>query len=155
MNNRVSTAVFLTLAISVSSLAQKPAPTTSQALPPPPQQRGPGDDDVVRITSNLVQVDAVVTDKKGRQVTDLSIQDFEVLEDGHPQKITNLSYVSIRSPAAGSEAPVATAAKDRTGPPIPVRLHPEQVHRTIALVVDDLGLSFESMVYVRQALKSS
>jgi hypothetical protein len=54
---------------------------------------------VVRITANLVQIDAVVTDKKGTQITDLTDQDFEVLEDGRPQKISNLSYVTS---AAGS-----------------------------------------------------
>src|SRR3989442_1704303 len=30
---------------------------------------------------------------------------------------------------------------------------PEQVRRSIALVVDDLGLSFESVYYVRNAIK--
>src|SRR5205085_8129921 len=35
--------------------------------------------------------------------------------------------------------------------PTPVK--PEQVRRTIALVVDDLTLSFESTYYVRRALK--
>lgn len=66
--------------------------------------------DVVRITSNLVQIDVVVTDKKGKQVTDLTIGDFEILEDGRPQKITNFSYVSnvptLASPvAAGGGRP--------------------------------------------------
>src|SRR4029079_8918845 len=36
-------------------------------------------------------------------------------------------------------------------PPTPVK--PEQVRRTIALVVDDLTLSYESTYYVRRALK--
>ena len=35
----------------------------------------------------------------------------------------------------------------------PSNLRPEQVRRTIALVVDDLGLSFESTVYTRTALR--
>jgi VWFA-related protein len=34
-----------------------------------------------------------------------------------------------------------------------VRLKPEEVRRTVALVVDDLGLSFESTYFVRRALK--
>ena len=114
-----------------------------------------GDDEVVRITANLVQIDAVVTDRKGQQITNLTDQDFEILEDGHAQKITNLSYVSIGSPTAAPTRPAAgakdTGAKYEGVPP--VHLRPEQVHRTIALVVDDLGLSLQSMVYVRQALK--
>jgi hypothetical protein len=43
---------------------------------------------VLRITTNLVQVDAVVTDPGGRQVSNLRANDFEILEDGRPQKIT-------------------------------------------------------------------
>src|SRR5439155_1703262 len=46
------------------------------------------------------------------------------------------------------------AATDKTAPPIPTsRLRPEDIKRTIAIVVDDLGLSFESTYYVRRALK--
>ena len=54
-----------------------------QVIQDPPWQREESDeDDVVRITSNLVQIDAVVTDKKGRQVTDLKAEEFEILADG-------------------------------------------------------------------------
>src|SRR5205807_10500939 len=38
-------------------------------------------------------------------------------------------------------------------PPPPMRLKPEDIRRTIAIVVDDLGLAFESTYYVRRALK--
>ena len=38
-------------------------------------------DNTIRITVNLVQVDAVVTDSKGKQVTDLEAKDFEILQD--------------------------------------------------------------------------
>ena len=161
MKYRVLITLLLTFSMSVSSLAQQPAPTTSpsptsQSPTTAPPQTAQGDDDVVRITANLVQIDAVVTDRKGKQITNLSDQDFEILEDGRAQKITNLSYVSLKPPA-GEPQPLATASAKDTGTRDkgvpPVHLRPEQVHRTIALVVDDLGLSFQSMVYVRKALK--
>src|ERR1700690_697830 len=53
---------------------------------------------IVRVTVNLVQVDAVVTNSKGRQVTDLKAEDFEITEDGRPQKITNFSYIRLPPP---------------------------------------------------------
>ncbi len=119
-----------------------------------PQQPGTGG--VIRITVNLVQVDAVVTDSKGRQVTNLKPEDFEILEDRRPQKITNFSYVSVAGPA-GSVAPPIERPTIKTGAPAaparPVPLRPEQVRRTIALVVDDLSLSFESIYYIRRTLK--
>jgi VWFA-related protein len=109
---------------------------------------------VVRITTNLVQVDAVVTDKSGKQVTDLRPEDFEVLEDGKPQKITNFSYISAAPRGAATAPQPAPPAADRDAPPAPSRpLRPADVCRTIALVVNDLGLSFPSVVFTRDALK--
>ena len=131
------------LAITYSSFAQKSAPKPSVSSPPAVPKQEPSAEDVVRITANLVQIDAVVTDNKGQQVTDLTDRDFEILEDGRPQKITNLSYVSIKSPVTDSSTTVTP--KDRSLLP-PVILRPEAVHRTIALVVDDLRLSLESTV---------
>lgn len=62
------------------------------------------DTDVVKITSKLVQVDVVVTDGKGNQVTDLRADDFTILQDGKPQTITGFSYVPVgRSSAPASE----------------------------------------------------
>ncbi|MGH9945424.1 MAG: VWA domain-containing protein, partial [Pyrinomonadaceae bacterium] len=120
----------------------------------PPPVATPADDDVVRITTNLVQVDAVVLDKDGRQVSDLGAEDFEIYEDGRAQKITNLSYVSNEAGAPAPAAPAKTEAADKNAPPAPpVKLRPGEVRRTIALVVDDLGLSFESAYYSRRALK--
>ncbi|HEX5706581.1 MAG TPA: VWA domain-containing protein, partial [Pyrinomonadaceae bacterium] len=142
-----------------------PSPTASTQQPPPAQENRPStqspaqdaqtvagdDDDVVRITSNLVQLDVVVKDDKGNLVTDLTPEDFELYEDGKRQPITNFSFVSTES---GAARPAARVRADRTAPPVPpARLRPEQVRRTIALVVNDLGTSFESMYHVRRALK--
>jgi len=141
MKKQSSLSIILMLALVAQIFGQNPAPQTSD------------DDDVVRITTNLIQVDAVVTDKNDKPVTDLRAEDFEILEDGKEQEITNFSYVPLapmsrRSPAAN------TTPADKNAPPLPpARVQPEQVRRTIALVVDDLGLSFESTNYVRRALK--
>ena len=145
----------LVLQLSVPALAQQPEPQGQKPNRPESgaqQPARPGEDEVVRITTNLVQVDAVVTDKNGRPITDLRPEEVEIREDGKPQKIANFSYVSLDA----AEPSVRTApAKpgDKTAPIPPVRLRPDQVRRTMALVVDDLGLSFESAHFVRRALK--
>jgi VWFA-related protein len=118
---------------------------------PAPAQESP-DMPVLRVTVNLVQVDAVVTDSKGKQVTNLTADDFEVLQDGKRQKITKFSYISTAAPTPTPIAPSGPAIRSAPAPP-PVRLRPSQVRRTIALVVDDLGLSFESTAQIRSALK--
>lgn len=151
-------AVLLITQLSSAALSQQPAPTVAPS--PVPQEKPlsgevqkPEADDVVRITTNLVQVDAVVTDKNGKVVTDLKPEEIRIMEDGRQQKITNFSYnvtESATAPAAKEKAPVV----DKNAPAAPpTRLKPEDIRRTIAIVVDDLGLSFESTHFVRSALK--
>jgi VWFA-related protein len=134
---------------------QQPQTQTPSAQATPTPQDDSDDGDVVRITTNLVQFDAIVTDKGGRQVIDLRPEDFEVTVGGRRQTITNVSYV-VAQPNAVAPAPATTAARanDKSAPYVPpARVRPGDVRRTVALVVDDLGTSFESMTYVRQALK--
>jgi len=171
MNRRSLPAVALILQLALVSLAQSGLPVgIPQAKPkdePPAQQPAPpakpsptpqsdSDDDIVKISTNLVQVDAVVTDRSGKPVTDLKQDEVQIFEDGRQQKITNFSYVVADSSVP---APVAKAVKpaDKNAapaPPLPPGVvRPEQIRRTIALVVDDLGLSFQSVYYVRRALK--
>lgn len=148
-------ALILVLLLAASASAQQPSPSPQPSKAPLPaaQQRPtPGDEDVVRITTNLVQVDAVVTDKNGKAITDLRPEEIRILEDGRAQTVTNFSYV-IADSSNSSRPPGAAAVVDKTAPPVPTRLRPEQVRRTMALVVDDLGLSFQSAYYVRRALK--
>ncbi len=114
---------------------------------------GPGTaQKVIRISVNLVQLDAVVTNKKGQQVTDLAAGDFELLQDGKPQAITNLSYVRLADPTEPALPLHPVKNPLDTAPEPPVKLAPKQVRRTIALIVDDLNLSFVNIARVRQAL---
>jgi len=139
--------------------AQQPLPKRpgkDSSLPPPPP---PGDeDDVVRITTSLVQLDAVVT-KDGKQVTDLKAEDFEIFEDGRSQTITNFSYVSNVPAAAASPSGIGATQpvkkkKTKNGPPVlPAVVRPQDTRRTIAVVVDDLGISGESMAPIKRQLR--
>jgi VWFA-related protein len=135
---------------------QTPQPQPSPPQNPPPVLEPKVDaQDVVKITTNLVQVDAVVTDKAGKRVIDLKPEEVELSEDGHLRNITNFAYVNFDS---SSSRPVAntsnTNTRDTSAPPlVPRPVRPGQVRRTIALVVDDLGLSFESSVKVRRSLQ--
>jgi VWFA-related protein len=111
---------------------------------------------VLRITVNLIQVDAVVTDAGGHQVTNLKADDFEILEDGRPQKITGFSYVNVGVPRQEHIKATPTpksVASPIAPPPTSVNLAKQQVQRTIVLMVDDIGLSFESAARVRNALR--
>jgi VWFA-related protein len=135
--------VFL---FSLASFAQTPTPTATPAPKPVAD-----DEDVVKISTTLIQLDVTVTDKSGKIVTDLKPEDFEIYENGERQEITNFSFISS-TPKGNPETNPATGIKN--APPLPTGgLKPERVRRTIALVVDDLTLSFQSTAYVRQSLK--
>jgi len=114
-----------------------------------------------RAGTRLATVDAVVVDDKGRQVTDLKPSDFEVVERGGRPKVHQALYVRVGVrdgvptlvPPAAPEAapprarPLATGAIASSG-----RMSTAANARVIAIVVDDLGLSFESTAYVRRML---
>jgi VWFA-related protein len=106
--------------------------------------------DVVRVTTALVQVDVVVT-KDGKQVSDLKAEDFEILEDGRRRQITNFAYISTKSAAASTSN---SSANPNTVTVLPVKPPaPHEVRRTVAIVVDDLGMSFQSMANLRTYLR--
>ena len=109
------------------------------------QETGP----LVRVNVDLVQVDVIVTDAQGNHVGDLKPEEFEVLENGKPQRITNFSFLSAGSGGAVRNIPATAEA-----PPMPpARLAPGQADRTIAVAVDDFGLSEQSFAAIHAALE--
>jgi VWFA-related protein len=126
------------------------------AAPTPVFQRP---EPIFAVTSALVQVDAVVTDSKGHHITDLTPEDFQVFEDGKPQTLTHFSYVQVTperkaAPEVKAAGPKPSSKTASALPPAPLaQIRPEDVRRTIVLMVDDLGLSFNSMAFVRWSLR--
>src|SRR5688572_16478191 len=148
--------VALVLPVRAQQPAQQDPPAPWRVTTPanPPQdKRTSDDDDVVRITTNLVQIDAVVT-KDNKPVTDLTEDDFEILEDGKPRVITSFSYVSTVKPADKSTTDTATSvkAKNAVAPP-PPPFKPNEPHRTIAFVYDDIGSSSETIGSARKQIR--
>src|SRR6185295_124879 len=86
MKKLLATCITFVLLLSVS-LAQTP-----QNPPPVPQDLGP--EDVVRISTSLVQTDVVVTDKDDKIIPDLTINDFRIMENGKRQEIKFAQFVS-------------------------------------------------------------
>jgi len=84
---------------------QKPAPTQQPTTPAPPtgQQQpqhtgqAPAPEVSIAVESNVVNIDAVVTDQDGDILTNLKKENFRVLDNNQPQQISNF---------APSEAPI-------------------------------------------------
>ena len=134
---------LLLLALMAGAGAQD---TQRPVLPAPEAQASPP---TLRITVTMVQVDAVVTDSKGNHAAGLRAEDFEVLQDGEPRKLTYFSYMPGAPPAM---MPVVDA-KLKMPVEAPAPVTPGQIRRTVALVVDDLALDFADLVRVRTALR--
>ncbi len=143
---KIICSVFLLMFSFAVGFSQTPTPTVETSPNPL------ADTDIVKISTTLIQLDVTVTDKNGKIVTILKPEDFEVFENDKKQTITNFSF--INSVPEKDVAPSVKPTKNEISAPIPsVQLRPEQVRRTIALVVDDLGLSAESIQSVQKALK--
>lgn len=101
----------------------------------------------VRVRSDLVQMDVVVRDAKGRVVGGMTRADFQVYDKGRPQEIGQFAIVSA-SGAAPAESPVPSSA------PVPGSSSPAAVvapPRFIGLFFDDRGTPFADLRYAQNA----
>jgi VWFA-related protein len=100
-----------------------------------------------KVEINLVEVDAFVTDAQGNPVPGLTAADFEVLEDGKPQKISGFSLVNI--PIERGDRPLFASA------PIEPDVQTNRLidGRIYLIVLDDLHTDFTRTPRVKAALR--
>ncbi len=133
--------IFLGSRLAAQNTAPGPTPTPKQ-------------EDVVKISTNLIQVDVTVTDSNGKIITDLKPEEIEIYENGKKQKVTNFSFVSSNKPLPPSPSG-SSKIVDKVPVPQPMAVIPQQssIRRTIAIVIDDLSMSWESVAFTKEALK--
>jgi VWFA-related protein len=131
--------------------------TTARAQQQPsPQGPAAQDDEVIRISTELVQTDVTVFDKQGRFVDDLKPDEFELRVDGKPVQISFFDKVTAGTTEererlaargrAGDAARGATTAATTTAPKPPDR------GRIIFFFLDDTHLAADSVTRVRKTL---
>ncbi|HMV83339.1 MAG TPA: VWA domain-containing protein [Blastocatellia bacterium] len=110
----------------------------------------PQEADTLRIDTELVQIDVVVTDKQGKLVSDLKREDFQLLEDGKPQQISHFSVGTAGRQAAWlrKEPKPAAGKNDAPTPAAPVFT----AGRYLVLAVDDLHLTPGNLMFAKQSL---
>jgi VWFA-related protein len=110
-------------------------------------------DEVIRFKTNEVKLDIVVKDKKGRPVKDLRQSDFEILEDGVPQKVESFQFMVREGALAGAAPRTSSSDRVETTTPVPsTTTTPRPVRSTpavTALVFD--RLSPEARALARKA----
>jgi VWFA-related protein len=111
-----------------------------------------GQQPTFKTSTELLTLDVVVTDSHGQPVTTLTPDDFEVIENKRAVSVKQAVYVPIGT-AATAAAPTPDASPPSASlPGSGLASTPKAVHRVMAIVVDDLSLSFRSTVDVRKAL---
>ncbi|HEV3217110.1 MAG TPA: VWA domain-containing protein [Vicinamibacterales bacterium] len=141
---RHSTLVFVCagLCFVTTAIAQQPRPSPPPATPP-------GQPEVTfKAEVNYVDVDVVVTDQQGNLVRNLTKDDFEVREDGKPQKVEMFSYVDLPI-----EHSIRVAFGDRIIP-ADVRTNQQALAgRLYVLVLDDLDTSLFRTATVKRTAR--
>lgn len=128
-------AAYIVLALaSLQLAAQQPAPKPA----PADQQPQPYMD---RVEVRVINVDVVVTDKKGNRIRGLTKDDFEIYENGNPKPISNFYEVEGKKQAP---APVVTTNGAAPPPPPPAAVReeiPENQKRRLIFYIDNLSLA--------------
>jgi VWFA-related protein len=105
------------------------------------------DETTLRVGTELLQIDAVVTDKNGRVVENLTKEDFELLEEGVSQEIAFFSVIKGRRDIESKGITVGGRPLETGKATVS-----ENPGRVIVLLVDDLHISIGNMVGVKKLL---
>ena len=123
-----------------------PARAQQQTQPAPPQD----DEEVVRISTQLVQTDVMVFDKSGKFVDGLKPEQFELKVDGHERPISFFDCVQAGTVNEDAQLAAARGLKNESGGGGAVL--PLDRGRTVVFFVDDLHLSPGSSARMRKTL---
>jgi VWFA-related protein len=97
----------------------------------------------IAVGTEVVRVPAIVTDRSGAHVPDLTINDFTILENGKPQKIAFFEHVQTRpellKPHASSENEVTNTYEKSSG-------------RLTIILLDMLNTSFPDQERARRSI---
>lgn len=132
---RIAAAALTTIVLLPGTFAQ----TQTQN-----QNQKPGTD-IPKLVENIdvrvINVDVVVTDKKGNVITGLKKDDFEIFENGVPKPISNFYAVEGGRPMeTEGELPAATSPKATAETVKPAEL-PDNLKRRIIFYIDNLSMA--------------
>jgi VWFA-related protein len=115
-----------------------------QSTPPSAQPSAAQTTPTLRTTTRLVVLDVVAVNEKGDPITELTADDFTVLEDGKPQKISDFSF----------HRPGSTAAPARQLPPGVISNAPQFAAGSCMNVVllDAINTDFSDHAYAQDML---
>lgn len=139
IKNRIST-----LSIALFMTMQVPA-AASALLQVDPQDKKKPDQGGIKLSTELVQIDVLVTGKDNKAVGGLKREDFELYDNSKPQQITTFSYEQTDKHRVGDQTTEARS--------FPRAIAAGELNRVIAFVVDTLHIKFETIYRTRKMLE--
>jgi len=137
--------LFLSVAPLLAGLEPQPQSSGSSSSSPASSSS------VIRVHVNQVLLPVVVTDRKGHHISGLKQDDFEVLEDGVPQKLVAFSTEEDGAAEffrAGSDGGPGGPLEDSRP-----AAATQPTRRTYLICLDTLNSSFGDFVQIRGALR--
>jgi VWFA-related protein len=127
---------------------------SGSAQSPNKDAQKPQDPSTLRIETELVQIDVVVTDKQGKLVNDLKREEFQLLEDGKPQTLSHFSIGTATRQANWLRPQPKVTNKTTPNPPTPAVAPAPAIDagRYLVLTVDDIHLKPANLMLTKQTL---
>jgi VWFA-related protein len=136
----------------VVSLMLAAAPALARQAQSPAAAPPQGEDEVVRVSTELVQTDVMVFDREGRFVEGLTPEQFELKVDGQTQPVA--FFERVEAGTVNEDAQLAAARGGARSARLPAGAAlPLDRGRTVAFFVDDLHLSPEGATRARRTLR--
>ncbi|HLL76880.1 MAG TPA: hypothetical protein VK421_16620, partial [Pyrinomonadaceae bacterium] len=148
-----SSAASHTRALLLASLFVIFAPAVAARLqqPQPQQPRPEESDEVVRVTTELVQTDVTVIDRDGNFVDGLKADQFELKVDGKPRPVLFFERVAAGTRDETAQLAAARGARGAGGASAAGAV-PLDRGRVIIVFVDDIHLSAPNLMQTRRML---
>jgi VWFA-related protein len=121
-------------------------PMRAQSQPPPAADGTQPSQPSFRVEANFVRVDVYPTLADGTPVTDLEADDFELLEDGKPQAVTQFEHVALSTTTAREERRDPVSADDGR------RQAADPRRRVFVVFLDTWHSTFEGAVRARRPI---
>ena len=99
----------------------------------------------IKLSTELVQIDVLVTGKDNKPVAGLKREDFELLDNNKPQHITTFSYEETARQRVGDQTTEAIT--------LPRAIAAGEVKRVMAFVVDTLHIKYENIYRTKKLLE--
>jgi VWFA-related protein len=137
------------LYVPLITLGSYPAAAQSSKKPEAQTDKENKNQAVLRVETELVQIDVVVADKKGSLIRDLRREDFELFEDGKRQQVTHFAAGTSVKPATWLRPERRTMPSDANAAPTPAEI---RAGRYIVVAIDDFHLEPENLLIAKRVL---